>query len=347
MLLVSSSALASDAVSLLIADNELLSGAQLSREYMEQTITKYSVQEAAFQETLNDPNSNLQDLVSDDELFGVWDDTAGEWSVEPLLDYEEYRGLLAVQEAAKSGDIPLAKAELLDYYEAKFDTTDLGYSPTTSNANLNIARMYLENIVTSLAIADVISLTDEFTQYQIDVTANLKGVASVAGKRAEFLLTGLRKDGNMGLFYTNEATEDRPYIVLTVDGRVTDPYYPIADTYIQAGNYAYDCYGDESVMLVEESYSTIGGPMPARTDSYTKRAAMLFDFSDINENSSITSATLYLTGKMMPSDNPMAPETLPAYKDIVVAQGTNLQWTQDSRTWDTASVSGFTSYNGE
>ena len=347
MLLVNSSALASGSLSLSIADNELLSGAQLSREYMEQTITKYSEEDAAFEAALNDPTAVYQDEVSDDELFGVWDDTAGEWSVEPLLDYDEYRGLLAVQEAAKSGDIPLAKAELLDYYESKFDSTDLGYSPTTSKANLNIARMYLENIVTELAVADVISLTDEFTQYQIDVTANLKGIASVAGKRAEFLLTGLRKDGNMGLFYTNESTEDRPYIVLTVDGRVTAPYYPIADTYIQAGNYAYDCYGDESVMLVEESYSTIGDPMPARTDSYTKRAAMLFDFSDINANSSITSATLYLTGKMMPSDNPTAPETLPAYKDIVVLQGTDLQWSQDTHTWDTASTSDFKSYNGE
>lgn len=348
MLLVNTPTFASEAVSLLSGDDELISGAELTREYMEQSISKYSEEDAAFQAALNDPNSDLQDLVSDDEFFGVWDEEAGDWAVEPLLDYEEYRELFAIEEATKNGDLLTAKAELLDYYKAKFNSTDLGYSPTTSKGNLNKARMYLENIYTEkITIADVISLTDEFEQYEIDVTDNLKDVASASGKRAEFVLMALRKDGNMGLFYTSDSTEGRPYIMLTVDGRVSGPHYPIEDTYTRAGNYSNDCYGDESVMLAEESYSTIDTPIPSRTDSYTKRSAMLFEFPDVNPNSSITSATLYVTGKMMPSDNPSAPETLPAYKDIVVAEGTTLQWEEDSRTWSTASVSGFTSCNGE
>lgn len=343
MLLINSSALASGS----IADNELLSGAQLSREYMEQSILKYSEEDAAFEAALNDPDSVYQNEVSDNELFGVWDGT--DWSTEPLLDYEAYRSLYAVEEAAKAGDIATAKIELLEYYREKFNSTELGLSGTSTKKNLNIARMYFENIVTTQTIADVISLGNDFEEHQVNVTDNLKNIASASGMRAEFFLVALRKDGNMGLFYTNEATEGRPYIMLTVDGRVSGPHYPVEDTYIQAGNDANTCFGDQSVMLVEESYSTIGAAMPTRTDSFTKRSALLFDFSGagITKNSNISAATLYLTGKMMASDNPAAPETLPSYKDIIVAQGSSLQWSQNDRTWENGSSGDFTSYNGE
>lgn len=316
---------------------ELLSASEPSREYFEQTIAKYAKEEAAF----TDPQ-----VITDEMLFGAYEN--GVCITESLLNYEKFTMLRDVESAAKSGDYPAAKEALQRYYAEKFEYTDLGYAASAEKNQVNAARLYLENIYTeaSMDVVDIFKLTDDFQSYSLDVRDSISDISSVPGKRAVFILVGVRKDGNLGLFYSRE-TEDTPYIEVTVNSRVRT-YYPVADAYVQAGYNSTKNYGDEPVLLVEESYSSINSPMPSRVDSFSKRGYLLFEFGDINPGDRISSARLYLRGKMMKSDNPSQPQTLPDYKDIALIKGTNLQWTDDSLTWETATDNDLiNSFNGE
>ena len=313
---------------------EKISGSVLTREYFDQSISQYAEEEANF----SDPQR-----ITDEEFFGVWD--GSEWTTPSLLDYEGHPELFAIEMAAKEGNIPLAKEELLTYYAGKFENTDLGYSPTTSKNNINAARMYIESIITTHTVADVICLTDEYQDFSVNVTSLISGIESETVKKKEIQLLALRKDGNMGLFETKES-ENSPYIEITINNR-TRTYYPVADTYIQAGTYYQDVNGDQSVMLTEESFSSIGSPMNSKADDYTKRSCLLFDFPDISSGDKITNATLRLRGMMIPSDNPIEPDSFPSYKDIVIASGSDLQWTDENMCWKNATTGDFISHNGE
>jgi len=257
----------------------LYSASEPEQGYFEQTINQY----AADEETFCDPQT-----ITDEEFFGS------------LLNYEKFPMLRDVKTAAEVQDYAAAKQAIWEYYQEKFASTDLGYTPSTSKNDELIARLYLENVVTTRPIADIIKLTPKLEYFNINVTDNVSNVASVASRRVAFTLVGLKKDGNMGLFYSKES-EDAPYMEVTVNGRVRT-YRPIADTYIRSGNYSTENYGDEPVLMTEESYSSIGTAQPTRDDSYTKRASLLFDFSGpdgINLGDQVSSATLFIKGMMI------------------------------------------------
>jgi len=316
---------------------EPLSGATTSRAYFEQTISQYEQSEAEFR----DPQAK----ITDEQFFGVYDASSETWTTQPLLNYEEYVALSDVEEAAKEGDYSKAKEGILNYYQQKFSTTTLGLSASTSKVDEYKAMLMLENIIATCTVADIIQLTDEFQTFDVDVTSLVSSAKSTSTKRQSFSLLSLKKDGSMGLFYSKES-EQKPYIEATVNGRLRT-YYPIADTYIEAGTKSTVVNGTSGIMAVEESYSSIGIATSSRTDTYTKRGVLLFEFSDINANDKVTGARLVLTGCKTISDNPRGPETLLSYKDIVVAGASDEQWDENSYCWDQATTGDFHSFNGE
>lgn len=331
----------SSEINLLTAEEgggELISATEVGDEYFRQTIGYYKTEE----ENYSDPQL---EGYTDEDFFGVYD---GEnWVKESVLNYEEFPALSEVEAAAMEGDYTAAKEALLNYYRERYETIDLGGGRSSTRAVVNKARLNLENASTSSNVADFIKVTRDVQNFEVNVTDIVKESISSSGEsRAMFHFTALRKDGLMAVFSSKES-DSVPTLSINVNGRERT-YTPIADAYVQAGSNANENYGDEPVIIVEESYSTIGVLQPSRIDSYTKRGILLFDFSDINSGDKISTAKLKISGSISESDNPVRPDTLPSYKDIAVMSLTDIQWTDEDSTWDSVGgVGNYKCYWGE
>jgi len=314
-------------------NEELISVTEVGDEYFAQTISRYSEMEAEFK----DPQI---EGYTDEDFFGVYN--GSEWTTQSLLNYEAFPELSAVEEAAKAGDYETAKIEIQNYYIEKFSQTDLTRGKANDTATVNQAILMLEN--GGGAVLDFVKLTREKQEVEADVKSAASNAIVSDSKRLSVVLTSIRKDGNTAVFYSKES-DTVPYLVVTVNGR-NQTYYPIADTYISAGDNSNENYGGETVLLAEESYSTIDTPSPLRVDSFTRRACLLFDLSDIDAGNTISNARLYISGNIIESSNSARPESLPSYKDIAVISGSDVQWEEYEYTWKSAS-NVFTSLDGE
>lgn len=97
-------------------------------------------------------------------------------------------------------------------------------------------------------------------------------------------------------------------------------------------------------MRVEESYTSIG--TQAEADDYTKRAYLLFDFSDLKPGDAIDSAVLKVNGKMVKSDNPTAAPQERVSKDVMLWESKELRLEGKEINWANRTIDIF-SYDGE
>lgn len=247
---------------------------------------------------LSDPQ-----YISDEDFFGVWDGSS--WTKEPYFYYERYPALSKVEEAAKIGDYDTCKSEILVYYRDRYANFDIGLSPS-KNIDYQTRVRYeasMDNFM--LAYQNDISSRITFDETDEWATANIlydvqSAAESSTDKKPRFQLVGCIKDGYMAEIDTKESAF-APYIRVLVNGAYRN-YTAIADTYVSALPDRFAAHGSETTMLSEESVSSIESYN--RKDEYTKVSLLQFDFSDLTANDKVTEATLYLHGRMVPSDCP-------------------------------------------
>lgn len=136
-----------------------------------------------------------------------------------------------------------------------------------------------------------------------------------------------KKDGYMAQFCTKENMENEgeknPYVKMTLNNGEVRVYECIADNTIRGGDFFSTSYSTDSYMYANESPSSINKDsykedydkvtrLWSKTqdtegkefrnvpvDSYTRRACLLFDFSDVKPEDKIESITLHLWKKRL------------------------------------------------
>lgn len=292
-------------------------------EYYSQTMAQYSSYD------YSDPN-----LTTDEELFGVWD---GEnWTIEPLLDYDNFPLLGEIEEAAKNanGDYTECKRLTLDYYSNKFEGFNLDNSTNVKTVNRLSAEMRFENWNTRPAYgpAPISKLLVGRDPRWITATVldAVSPIVAAPDKRITIHLYALKKDGYTAHFDSKES-ENCPYIEATVNG-VARKFYAVADTYVSSGDNREVNFSAENEILTEESYTTIGLDTPV--DSYTRRGVLKFDFSSLNDTDEVTSAILHIKGYMDKSDNPVNSDIEKNSKIVfVMSDSTVNTWEEEAITW--------------
>ncbi len=297
-------------------------------EYYEQSIEQY--QDFDY----SDPQT-----TTDEELFGVWNDSESCWTKGPLLDYENFPALQEIEEAAKgaNGDYTECKELILEYYRNKFKTFHLNTGGTinATTKNMLTAEMRFENWVVRPAYGPYplskLLVTEEPRWITATVYDAVKSSMSTGDKKVALHLYSLKKDGYTAIFDSKEG-ENIPYLELTVNGNARK-FYAIADTYLSAGDNATRNFGSEENILVEESYSSIN--LLSTVNSYTRRGMLKFDLSSINSNDEVTSAVLHIYGNMEASDDPEAPGIDKDSKIVFVMHDTvGSYWEENEVKWD-------------
>ncbi len=311
----------------LIDMSELISVTEIGEEYFEKNKEFYD-------EIGKDFRDPQKEGYTDADLFGKYENE--EWVIESMLNYEDFPGLMPVESAAMEGNYELAKEELLKYYKEKFSQyPTITCGSATDQASLNNAILAMENVISNSNNKIVGLFKAEKTEKTISVDATDIVQSSVSGNEStlSFVLTAVRKDGNRVVIRSKESGENIPALTITVNGRPRT-YEAVADTYIRAGKYSAQSFGAETELFCEESYSSIYlSANEMGYDSYTSRAIINFDLSDISSNDKITAAKLYVTGKAVESDNPTAPENYPDYTDVAVYKYRRATWDESSYSW--------------
>lgn len=304
----------------------LISITEAGEEYFEKNKEFYDTIGASF----CDPQ---REGYTDEDLFGKYED--GVCITQSMLNYEDFPALAPVESAAMEGDYDLAKDELLKYYREKFSkypTITAGIA--TDQATIDKALLAMENVISSgNTVAGIFKAEREEKIIPIDVSAVVKSSVASSEAQMSFAFTAVRKDGNRVIMNSKESNENAAYLVVTINGRPRT-FDVIADTYIRAGEYSQQSFGTENEILCEESYSSIFMTVNSTGyDSYTSRAMMNFDISDISSSDKVTAATLYVTAKTVPSDNPVAPDSLPDYTDVAVFKYRSANWDEETFCW--------------
>ena len=313
---------------------ELISITEMNDDYFRQTISMYEELENEF----CDPQISG---YTDEEFFGVYD--GSEWTTPSLLNYEKFSALFAVEQAAMNGDYETAKAEIQNYYRKKYAGTSLSKGKNVTTQIMNSSVLLLENVQCNSAVG-ILKLTREPQTFEVNLRDAVLETKTTDLKRLGLIFGGIRKDGNLGILYSKES-ENIPILNVTVNGR-TRQYTPTMDTYVSPGKNQMDNYGDESVILISESYSSIGSPLPSKSDLYTNQGYMMFDLSDLQPNDSVSNAVLEISGFASLSNCPQKPESVPDFTDIYVAITSNVNYQENTLTWASYSGGG-KSVNGE
>ncbi len=199
--------------------------------------------------------------MSDEELFGAWDEEEGIWTVEPILRYDAYEEELAkVKEAAKEGNYDNAKSELLGYYRLKDDDEIYCYEPASdysiyADAMNDKIWTYQDND----KFIGQAYIGTEWDWYSIDIS----GTAS-SGFGTYWLLDA-DMDGTMLEIASKENENGYGAYVEVIMNGVRETYPVIADTYISAGENTDANYGSEPILYCREASENEMMPISADT----------------------------------------------------------------------------------
>ncbi len=306
--------------------------------------SEYFQEKIDFYESFNvgDPQA-----FTDEEFFGKWD--GEKWEVDPAFDYENFPCLVDIEEAAKTSDYAAAKEATLEYYRQRFKEDKYESTVTaTSKSYRLLGELAMENTMirfSNLVPMEKLTLVEDEKWYEADLIERvLHRITTTTSTRFNIRLHETKKDGYMAQFWTKES-DKTPYVKIIVNG-AERTYYPLADNTVRAGDFLNTSYSNEEYMYANESYTTIGKESPI--DNYTRRACMLFDFSDITANDTISSAKLFVYGKMIEDDNPERPEEIKTSMSVfVLDDAQNLNWIEEGHSWLSQSQDDSFSYDGE
>jgi len=260
--------------------------------------------------------------MTDEDFFGVWNDSEDNWDVLGKLDYESYPDLSAVEDAAKSGDYALAKEELLLYMKnRKTALTSSASGRDTNFANMSAAGFY--------QMGNTSYYRGEFNAPGGENTVSVRVSSSdiAGGSSVSFALAAWYNEATSLQIASkdNPDVKKRPRLEVVVNG-ITKTYYPDNDATIRAGEYGDINYGSESYLKVKSFGEFLGN------ENY--RALLRFSFPDIKAEDKITSARLVLSVK----------NDLPDEDKRIAIIREQIGWDEATVTWN--SLTGYIYFYG-
>lgn len=254
--------------------------------------------------------------TTDEEFFGVWNKGSEKWDKLPYFLYEEYPDMAPVEEAAKKGDYDTCKSEILEYYRKKHRTYNIDGDISGDVSDRNLARYEsaLDNFFNtysySISGKAVFGKTDGWVKVNIleDLTTLASG--AVTDKMLKFLAAAGKKDGYR--VEIDKTGENAPYISAVINDEIK--VYPLTAAAYVDGSEPDTGHSSSPKLYVEESVTSIGAA--ATVDENTKCSLLQFNFPGLTANDQITSATLFLHGKMTDDDLEDPPRAPADFKSI-------------------------------
>ena len=271
--------------------------------------------------------------MSDEEVFGVWNESEQNWSVEPKFAYSKWENMSAVENAAKSGDYAAAKEALLDYYRTYCsDRINPVYTyPGTDSytRSMALARNFYGTTFGSNAVKGLFELDNEMKERAVDVTSSIADAIGSEQYRT-FVLASIDQD-SVAEFVTKEGGYESK-LVVNVNGIIREVYVD-ADSYISAGTNSGNMYGSEPTMLASEGVTA----EYVNSDENTKRCYLRFSLADFASTDTINSATLYVKGRNMSGTG---------LKEMLLYQWADSNFDEDTLNWNTFTEKYMFSCNG-
>lgn len=251
-----------------------------------------------------------KNIVSDRELFGLWDSGYNIWAITGKLDYNASPEFGPIEEAVKAYDYERAKKLLYDITVNRLVNTD--YPANISSVyNTPTAELYMNStsLYTTKA-ANFITIGNARDWYTTDVLSLVKDSLNFT-----MILHSEMKEDVLVEIDSKESTF-KPYILVKMKNGNEMRFEAQQDTTIRAGYYVNENYGSESVLRVKDS----GYPI----DSNTQRGYLGFNLSTISNIDDISSAQLYLHAENTAKTG---------NKRIAVMYYDGVTWQEDAYTW--------------
>jgi len=210
--------------------------------------------------TAGPPGEKLPPRVSDEAFFGRWDTAAEAWAVAPVVQYEFSPDLGETLAAAKRGDYPAAKKNLLAYYRSRTSIR----RPDFGSPGETIAGEAALRSVSGMPALGGFTVGDVWSWHEIELPTAAAVTACVVSDWERAGLVGIHSRESEGF-------GPRLEIVTANDTYVLEAS---ADTTVRAGAHAKENHGAADTLLVQEG-PIPEGPNPA-TDE-TMRAYLSFD----------------------------------------------------------------------
>lgn len=236
----------------------------------------------AFEVTIRTPDGFIdKNIVSDRELFGLWDQEKNMWAVTGKLDYDAADDFKPIEEAVKAMDYEQAKQRLYEITVSRLRNTDTPPSISASyNAPVTEIYMNSTSLYTTKA-AGFITVGNERNWYSTDVLSLIKD----APTSTVILHSEMKEDALVEADSRESAF--KPYIQVKLKNGNEMKFEAKQDTTLRAGYYVNQNYGGDTTLRVLDS----GYPI----DSNTQRAYLGFDLSAVTNMDDISSAQLLFT----------------------------------------------------
>lgn len=277
------------------------------------------------------PFDDVYTPMSDEEFFGVWDETRNVWDIDypGVFNYNVNPEMQKIGEYVKRGDYETARSALVLYYK----TRDIGYDSVQSSTNYEVADVYINNILAGGGHSFIGSaqVPSDWGEVTVDVSSMVKRPGTVA----MFIMQKYKHESEAE-FYSKEAGEHAAVLEIEYNGKRKT--YPVtADTYVSPDTNIRKSYGSETRLYVKETTAAnpddVAGGYGNLWTSNTKRTYLKFTIDDLDNDTNITSATLKLYGKA------------PGGAEVLVWKEGLTGWDENTFTWE-ESLNDVYSWNG-
>ncbi len=248
--------------------------------------------------------------MSDEEFFGKWDAENQTWNPAGKINYGYAEGLAQVEETVKRGNYNLAKKQLLEYYQQR-----KGVNLPLTLRDTNIANLAAEDIY-FYQVKDYYVNTFEVGNDWEEVSVSIPTSYVAAGGNVSFTLVGRDKEDSIGELSTKEG-DGAPILEVTVNGEKRE-FPAVMDTYIRAGTYDTQSYGDLPVMEIKDS----GAPF----DDESRRGLVRFNLSGFGSSDVVSAANLVVRGRNASGTGS---------KRIMIVKETDNLWDENTVAWST------------
>ncbi len=305
----------------------------------------------------SDPSKRNPDFPSDEQFFGVWDESKGDFKIKGHINYDYVSkygyNLLDVLEAVKKGDYETAKAEILKYYQRVTDARGLNDIVSDNRQAKLKSDLMLQNFHYNPGggeVADIFYFTKDYTTVNVPMTDQVQRIQSLGGeKQMNVIVFAVNKDDYEAEMVSKDNPSGGPELEVVVNGTAIT-FKPKYDGYVGAGENRNTCFAasDPSRLLARESSIAQLNPV----DSDTRRSYIMFDLSKINDSDEVSSATLRLQGRWVDKAEPQ--RNNPNYqKRMTIMVNQECSWTEaggmtDSLCYSNSNSQSYAfSYDGE
>ncbi|MEU2432390.1 heparinase II/III family protein [Streptomyces sp. NPDC007861] len=258
--------------------------------------------------------SSAASSEQDRAFFGIWDASAGIWSVTGRLNYAAAATLGPVEAAVKAGDYAAAGERLAEHFAKRSarPTLSFQYNGTFRPGLVPLFIDHIWTLGTGEIYQDIVTVGATDSAVEADVTDAVK--RSFATGDLIFFLMARHKEPSTAAFRGRTADSGAPVLQVTRADGTTASFSATADTYIKAGADASRNFGAEPDLQVRDEGS---GAFSAET----RKAYLAFRLDGITE--APVSAVLRLTGRNA---------TTADAKQVIVYQSVET-FNETTRTW--------------